>query len=130
MIFLPLTFITGFFGLNFGWMTQIIGSADAFVLLGVILPTLRVALTLVWLPRSRLICWVRKAIVLKLSFDTPSNPKEMSKGGLDGDWFDENGDFPGHISKQVISRIIELKTISRTAWRPSRIWDQGFASCY
>ena len=57
MIFLPLTFITGFFGMNFGWMTQIIGSADAFVLLGVILPTLNVALTLVWLWRSGLICW-------------------------------------------------------------------------
>jgi type IV pilus assembly protein PilB len=24
---------------------------------------------------------------------------------LDGDWFDENGEFPGHIAKQVISRI-------------------------
>jgi len=52
IIFLPLTFITGFFGMNFGWMTQSIGSADAFVLLGVILPTLCVALALVWLRRS------------------------------------------------------------------------------
>jgi type II secretory ATPase GspE/PulE/Tfp pilus assembly ATPase PilB-like protein len=24
---------------------------------------------------------------------------------FDGDWFDENGEFPGHIAKQVISRI-------------------------
>src|SRR5262249_7248607 len=56
IIFLPLTFITGFFGMNFGWMNQIIGSADAFVLLGVILPTLCVALTLVWLRRPTLIC--------------------------------------------------------------------------
>jgi magnesium transporter len=46
IIFLPLTFITGFCGMNFGWMTQIIGSADTFVLLGVILPTLCVALAL------------------------------------------------------------------------------------
>jgi Mg2+ and Co2+ transporter CorA len=54
IIFLPLTFITGFFGMNFNWMIQIIGSADAFVLLGVILPTLCVALTVVWLRRRRL----------------------------------------------------------------------------
>ena len=54
LIFLPLTFISGFFGMNFGWMTQSIGSADAFVLLGVILPTLCVALAVVWLRRRRL----------------------------------------------------------------------------
>ena len=61
IIFLPLTFITGFFGMNFGWMTQIIGGADAFVLLGVILPTLCVALTLVWLRRSELISWGKES---------------------------------------------------------------------
>ena len=33
-IFLPLSFITGFFGENFAWMIRRIGSLDAFLLLG------------------------------------------------------------------------------------------------
>ena len=38
-IFLPLTFLTGFFGMNFGWLVDHIDSAAAFWLLGVALMT-------------------------------------------------------------------------------------------
>ena len=47
-IFLPLSFITGFFGQNFGWMVGEVSSWQAFVLLGIGLELL----TVVGAPRS------------------------------------------------------------------------------
>jgi magnesium transporter len=45
-IFLPLTFITGFFGMNFGWMVRGIDSQLAFWLLGIGTPV--VGVLLIW----------------------------------------------------------------------------------
>jgi magnesium transporter len=42
-IFLPLTFLTGFFGQNFGWMVERADSAPAFLALGIGLPVAMVA---------------------------------------------------------------------------------------
>ena len=45
VIFLPLTVGCGFFGMNFGWMTDHIGSAAAFAVLGIAAPLALVGLT-------------------------------------------------------------------------------------
>ena len=37
-IFVPLTFITGFFGMNFGWMIDHVDTPVAFWLLGGVIP--------------------------------------------------------------------------------------------
>jgi Mg2+ and Co2+ transporter CorA len=51
MIFLPLSLGTGFFGMNFGWMTHRIGTLPAFVTLGIGVPVLLAAATLVFIRR-------------------------------------------------------------------------------
>jgi Mg2+ and Co2+ transporter CorA len=54
LIFLPVTALTGFFGMNFDWLTRSIASGDAFLILGVLLPLLGVVLTIAWLWRELL----------------------------------------------------------------------------
>jgi magnesium transporter len=51
-IFLPLSVVTGFFGMNFGWMVRGINTGGAFLLLGVVLP-LAILLALVGIIASR-----------------------------------------------------------------------------
>ena len=51
-VFLPLTFITGFFGMNFGWMVGEIHTRSAFWLLGIGAPVVGVALILRFVVRG------------------------------------------------------------------------------
>jgi Mg2+ and Co2+ transporter CorA len=59
LIFLPVTALTGFFGMNFNWLIASIASGEAFIILGVLLPLLSVVLTIAWL-------WYRDIIHFRL----------------------------------------------------------------
>ena len=50
-IFLPVTALAGFFGMNFAWLNNAVASMQAFLLLGVLLPVVSVCLSIVWLSR-------------------------------------------------------------------------------
>ena len=45
-VFLPLTLAGGFFGMNFGWMTDHLASGASFVLFGIVVPVLTTATTI------------------------------------------------------------------------------------
>jgi len=55
LIFLPITFLTGFFGMNFTWMMQFTNGPMAFLILGVLLPALIVIFVVMQLRRRDLL---------------------------------------------------------------------------
>jgi Mg2+ and Co2+ transporter CorA len=55
LIFLPITFLTGFFGMNFDWMVARLGSSAAFGALGILLPAMSATITILWLKHRRLL---------------------------------------------------------------------------
>jgi Mg2+ and Co2+ transporter CorA len=55
LIFLPVTALSGFFGMNFNWMISHIGSGEAFIAFGVLLPALSVIISIAWFRHRGLI---------------------------------------------------------------------------
>jgi len=79
VIFLPITFLTGLFGMNFTWMINHIGSRSAFLLLGLLLPVLSVCITVGLFMRRGLLFIKRRPLASRRPFDVtvaaPVRPK-------------------------------------------------------
>ena len=74
LIFLPITAVTGFFGMNFAWLTTALQSETAFFTLGVMSPTLMVLLTLGW--------FIQRGFI-KIGRRTPARPPAEAEGTKD-----------------------------------------------
>jgi Mg2+ and Co2+ transporter CorA len=55
LIFLPVTALSGFFGMNFNWMINNIGSLGSFIGFGIVLPAVSVVLSIAWFRQRGLI---------------------------------------------------------------------------
>ena len=92
LIFLPLTAISGFFGMNFNWMINHIESSEAFLAFGIVLPALSVMISFIWIWHRGLIqlnFGARPTLQRPPAFDEiswPTRPPAATiKGALTGD---------------------------------------------
>jgi Mg2+ and Co2+ transporter CorA len=67
LIFLPVTALSGFFGMNFDWMTKHIGGEGAFLTLGIGLPVLSAMLSIAWFRHRGLIHFRSRSRAKELS---------------------------------------------------------------
>jgi hypothetical protein len=79
VIFLPITFLTGLFGMNFTWMINHIGGRSAFLVLGMLLPVLSVFITVALFMRRGLLFTKRRPLASRRPFEVtvaaPVRPK-------------------------------------------------------
>jgi Mg2+ and Co2+ transporter CorA len=83
LIFLPVTALSGFFGMNFNWMIDHIAGAEAFVMLGVLLPILSVMISIVWFLQRGLIKvkpWWRPAAPRRSAIEELELPRRLEQG--------------------------------------------------
>ena len=82
VIFLPITFLTGLFGMNFTWMINHIGSRSAFLVLGMLLPVLSVCITVALFMRRGLLSIKRRPLASRRDFARHNqNPKKTPNFG-------------------------------------------------
>jgi Mg2+ and Co2+ transporter CorA len=83
LIFLPVTALSGFFGMNFNWMIGHIGSAEAFVILGLVLPAVSVIISVVWFLQRGLIRFRGRPTPQRRTafeeLDLPTQPDESTE---------------------------------------------------
>jgi Mg2+ and Co2+ transporter CorA len=84
LIFLPVTALSGFFGMNFNWMIDHIAGAEAFVIFGVLLPVLSVLISMAWFLQRGLIKvhpWRRRVAARRSTLEElelPRRPGEQA----------------------------------------------------
>ena len=82
VIFLPITFLTGLYGMNFTWMINHISSRSAFLVLGMLLPVLSVCITMALFMRRGLLFIKCRPLASRRDFrETQSKPEKTPNFG-------------------------------------------------
>lgn len=76
-IFLPITFLTGYFGMNFNWLDNGITGASAYIALGIILPVLMVGFCILFLTRRGF----QVSLGQRIDQGTAAKPSKGSQNG-------------------------------------------------
>jgi len=83
LIFLPVTALSGFFGMNFNWMIGHIESREAFIVLGLLLPAISVLISIAYFRHRGLIQFNLKSRAAQrpLVFDRLPWPEQQPGAG-------------------------------------------------
>jgi protein-S-isoprenylcysteine O-methyltransferase Ste14 len=89
LIFLPVTALSGFFGMNFNWMISHLGSEESFLALGVLLPIVSVVLSIAWFRHRGLIYFKsrprrQKPLAAVFGLDEPPARQQLKDTGAPG----------------------------------------------
>jgi Mg2+ and Co2+ transporter CorA len=82
LIFLPVTALSGFFGMNFNWMISHLGSEESFLVFGVALPIVSVVLSIAWFRQRGLIYFKSRPRRKKPLAATFSSDEPMARSHL------------------------------------------------
>jgi Mg2+ and Co2+ transporter CorA len=107
LIFLPVTALSGFFGMNFNWMISHIASREAFIVCGVLLPAISVVISIGYFRHRGLIQFGLKSQAppqRPLAFDRLPWPERQTRVASQGAGTGDSGMAPAPLNAQAVEK--------------------------
>jgi Mg2+ and Co2+ transporter CorA len=107
LIFLPVTALSGFFGMNFNWMISHIDSREAFIVCGLLLPAISVMISIAYFRHRGLIQFGLKSRTSPqrpLAFDQLPWPERQTRATSQGASAGESGISPAPLNVQAADK--------------------------
>ena len=107
LIFLPVTALSGFFGMNFNWMISHIDSREAFIVCGLLLPAISVMISIAYFRHRGLIQFGLKSRAPSqrpLAFDQLPWPERQTPAASQGAGAGDSGMSPAPLNVQAADK--------------------------